>query len=159
MNALGLDAVGYPGHLTLRAAKPEDFDFLYGLHRAVFQDYVAQVWGWNEAWQEEHYRQQFNPSANQIISLEGRDAGVIRVSETESEVFLSNIEVLPEFQGSGLGTSLIRALLAHARRFNKPVLLQVLKVNPAQRLYLRLGFSIVGESETHYLMKASPEGV
>ena len=32
----------------------------------------------------------------------------------------------------------------------------VLKVNPARRLYERLGFAIVGETETHYLMRWRP---
>jgi ribosomal protein S18 acetylase RimI-like enzyme len=32
------------------------------------------------------------------------------------------------------------------------VTLQVLKVNPARRLYERLGFRVTGETPTHFLM-------
>ena len=39
-----------------------------------------------------------------------------------------------------------------------PVELQVLKVNPARRLYGRLGFQVTGETETHYLMQRPTEG-
>jgi ribosomal protein S18 acetylase RimI-like enzyme len=34
-----------------------------------------------------------------------------------------------------------------------PVSLRVLKINPARQLYLRLGFSVIGETETHYWMR------
>jgi ribosomal protein S18 acetylase RimI-like enzyme len=46
-------------------------------------------------------------------------------------------------------------VLDEARRSGKPVALQVLKVNPARRLYERLGFSVTGENETLYFMKAT----
>jgi ribosomal protein S18 acetylase RimI-like enzyme len=140
--------------MNLRATKPEDFDFLYCLHRAAIKDYVAQIWGWDEAWQEERFRQQFNPSAYQIIISQDQDVGMLSVRETPSEIFLSNIEVLPEFQGQGIGSSAIRLVLEDAERRGKPVMLQVLKINPARRLYERLGFWVIGETATHYLMKA-----
>lgn len=47
-------------------------------------------------------------------------------------------------------------LFREADRSDKPVRLRVLKVNPARRLYQRLGFRIVDEDETHYTMLRSP---
>lgn len=144
--------------MELRTARAEDFDFLYRLHRAAMKGYVEQTWGWDEAWQREHFRRHFNPSANQIIASRGRDVGVVSVSESNSEVSLNSIEVLPEFQRRGIGTGVIQAVLEDARRKGKPVVLQVLKVNPARGLYERLGFSVAGETSTHYLMRAAPAG-
>jgi hypothetical protein len=47
----------------------------------------------------------------------------------------------------------IRWLLARSGRAGKPVALRVLKVNSrATRLYLREGFKVVGESDTHFRM-------
>jgi ribosomal protein S18 acetylase RimI-like enzyme len=60
---------------------------------------------------------------------------------------------LPEFQGRGLGTTILGDVIEHARMGRRPVSLQVLKVNPARRLYERLGFVISGESETHFQMR------
>jgi ribosomal protein S18 acetylase RimI-like enzyme len=34
--------------------------------------------------------------------------------------------------------------------------LTILKVNPARRLYERLGFTVVGETETHFRLEARP---
>jgi len=142
---------------TLRPAVPEDFDFLYDLRRATMKDYVVQTWGkWDEEWQRSHFREHFNPAVCRIITFQGQDVGVLSLVEREGEVFLGNIEVSPDYQGKGIGTFVIRSVLKEAHRKGKPVALQVLKVNPARRLYERLGFSVAGETATHYLMKATP---
>ncbi len=142
--------------IILRAATRNDTDFLYRLHRAAMQEYVARTWGqWDEAWQSHYFQQHFDPAACQIIVLHGKDIGVISVVRQVTDIFLSNIELLPTYQGQGIGTQLIKALVDEAYRKRVPITLQVLKVNPARRLYERLGFSISGETTTHYQMSAT----
>jgi ribosomal protein S18 acetylase RimI-like enzyme len=142
-------------HIELRPATADDFDFLYRLHRATLKEYVARTWGWDEGWQRQRFEQHFDPAASQVIEFKKRDAGVVSVVEREEEIFLANIAVTPDLQGQGIGTSVIQQVLDEAKRSGKPVVLQVLKVNPARRLYERLGFSVTGENETHYFMKAT----
>lgn len=142
--------------ITLRPTRQEDADFLYGVLKATMQEYVAQIWGWDEAWQQAHFREHFEPSKEQIIVLEGEEIGVISVEQREAEVFLSKIYILPQYQGRGIGTNLINSVLEQAHRRGVPVTLRVIKVNPAKRLYERLGFVEVGETESHYVMKAVP---
>ena len=146
--------------MHLRTATSEDFDFLYSLHRATLKEYVARTWGWDEVWQHNHFRQHFNPSACQVIVFQGQDIGVLCVERREAEIFLSRIEMLPGYQRKGIGTTIILEVLDEAKRMGRLVVLEVLKVNSAaRRLYEHLGFSVTGETETHYLMKAVPEGV
>lgn len=145
--------------IELRAARPDDASFLYGLLKSTMRDYVAQIWGWDERWQQKHFLERFEPSEERIIVCEGRDIGVLAVEQTESEYFLSKIYLLPEYQRQGIGTQLIRSVLDDASRSGLPVTLRVLKVNPARRLYERLGFVEVGETETHYRMEADPHHV
>jgi len=61
---------------------------------------------------------------------------------------LDHIELLPEFQNMGIGKKIIKDLISK----NKPVNLQVLKQNPAVRLYKELGFKITGETDLKYQM-------
>jgi ribosomal protein S18 acetylase RimI-like enzyme len=142
-------------NIELRPATADDFDFLYRLHRAALKEYIAQTWGWDEGWQQRYFEQHFDPAASQVIQFKKRDAGVVSVVECEGEIFLANIAVTPDLQGQGIGTSVIQQVLDEAKRSGKPVVLRVLKVNPARRLYERLGFSATGENETHYFMKAT----
>jgi ribosomal protein S18 acetylase RimI-like enzyme len=143
--------------VSLRPGTPEDSDFLYKLHRATMQQYVAQTWGWDEAWQRNTFQQHFNPAECQIITFQGKDIGVLSVRKRQTEVFLRFIEVLPEYQNQGVGTAVIKSILEAAHHTGQPVGLQVLKVNPARSLYERLGFLTTGETSTHYLMRAAPE--
>ena len=86
------------------------------------------------------------------IAHDREDVGVLQVERRETRVFLDNIRIAPERQRRGLGTAVIQDVLARAERDSLPVALQVLKVNPAKRLYERLGFVVVKENPTHYVM-------
>jgi len=140
---------------TLRQATEADYAFLYHLHRATMKDYVAQTWGWDETIQADMFKDRFNPEHSQIIVVDGRDAGVLSMERRSDMLFLGNIQILPEKQGHGLGTEIIKTILAQASREGIPVTLQVLEVNPARHLYERLGFVVTGETTTHYLMSTT----
>lgn len=139
---------------TLRPATAADYAFLRALHRATMRDYVDQTWGWDEASQAARFEETFDPARQQIIVAAGEDIGVLIVERRPDALFLAEIAIHPTRQGRGLGTAVIADILADARRHGLPVALQVLRVNPARRLYERLGFAITGETATHHLMRA-----
>jgi GNAT superfamily N-acetyltransferase len=143
--------------VALRTAGSADEEFLYNLLKATMQEYVAQTWGWDEQSQEERFRDEFEPGMDRIIVLEGKDIGVISTEQKDEAIFLDKIYILPEYQGRGIGTYLIRSVLDEAFRSGLPVTLRVLKVNPVRKLYERLGFVETGETDTQYLMKATPQ--
>jgi ribosomal protein S18 acetylase RimI-like enzyme len=55
------------------------------------------------------------------------------------------IGVMPEFRGQGVGSKLMKRLLAAAGARFPVIALNVRAENPAVRLYERLGFRVVGE--------------
>jgi ribosomal protein S18 acetylase RimI-like enzyme len=145
--------------ITLRPATGEDVGFLYDLHRTALRDYVEQTYGlWDDTWQQQRFRHHCQVERCSVICSEGQDAGVVCVHVHEDEVFLTRIEILPEFQRRGLGTQVIQSILREAFDHGKAVRLQTFKVNPARKLYARLGFRLVGETETHDVMRATPPG-
>jgi ribosomal protein S18 acetylase RimI-like enzyme len=154
---LGALAATISMNVTLRFSTVDDIDFLFRLHRTAMQTYVTQTWGaWDEGWQLQHFQQHFDPDHCQIIVLQRQDIGVISVVRQVTGMFLNNIELLPAYQRQGIGTYLIKTLLDEARQKGVVLTLQVLKVNPASRLYERLGFVMSGETVTHYQMSAMP---
>ena len=69
---------------------------------------------------------------------------MIDVEYRAAEIYLSRIEIHPDYQGRGIGTSLISALLDEARHKGQDLVLDVLTVNyRAQALYRRLGMTEV----------------
>jgi len=149
-----------PPAYSLRAATDQDAAFIYGLRVAGLRDYVAQIWGWDEAFQAARFQERFDPACYQVVVVAGLDIGAVAVEWRDEVVFLADIEILSEWRGQGLGAAIVSTLLAEAGHRGLPVALQVLKVNPARRLYERLGFRVVEETPTHELMRtAGPEPI
>ncbi|MCK7675919.1 TIGR00730 family Rossman fold protein [Corynebacterium pygosceleis] len=76
-----------------------------------------------------------------------RTAGVVWASFIRSHGYISpeipelSVSVDDDFQGAGIGTTLIRAVVDHGRNVGWPgISLYVEDDNPARRLYARLGF-------------------
>jgi ribosomal protein S18 acetylase RimI-like enzyme len=137
---------------TLRPATDADYDFLYQLIVVCMKEYVTATWGWDEEYQRQHFAAHFNPSHSQIIVVDGQDAGRFALIDGGDSFFLSTIYIMPAFQNQGLGTAIIQDVISKAKSAGRPVRLQVLKVNPARRLYERLGFQTVEETINYYVM-------
>jgi GNAT superfamily N-acetyltransferase len=135
--------------ISLRPATDDDYDFLWRLHCAAMRPYVEKTWGWDKQWQAEYFHNHFDPTTRQIIEGDGGPIGCILVERREDRIFLAAIEIAPDYQGRDIGTELIQSLCSESDGRGVPVELQVLKVNPARCLYERLGFAVVGETQTH----------
>jgi len=138
----------------LRPARPDDRDFLYDLNEATMREHAEQVWGWDDAEQAAFFENRFQPDDWQVIQADGRDVGVLIVKEEDDQIYLAEIQILPESQGHGIGSSVVRALMEEAVAAGKPLSLRVLHVNDrARALYERLGFRQFKEIETHAYLR------
>lgn len=143
---------------ALRPATAADYDFLYALHREVIREYVEPIWGWREEWQADYFFKKFDTRGRWVIVVDGQDGGVLVAEDRGEEVYLGLIELLPRFQGLGIGTAIIEDLKKTAALCSIPLALDVLQTNkPARRLYERLGFRVTQETEFRYHMVWMPE--
>ncbi|HTW64020.1 MAG TPA: GNAT family N-acetyltransferase [Bryobacteraceae bacterium] len=142
--------------IGVRSCTFEDREFLWWLHRETMREYVDKTWGWDETFQRSKFDQNFDPLPLLIIQKDSEPIGYICVGRPGDEIFLAAIEIVPAEQNQGIASQLINEILDEADRSQLPVNLQVLKVNPARRLYERLGFRCTGDSPTHYLMRREP---
>lgn len=141
--------------INFRPVCYQDYDFLYQLHIATMKNYVDKTWGWNDDFQQKMFKENFEPDKLKIITFDKKDIGIIVVENSDKDVFLRVIEILPEYQNKGIGRCIIQDIIDKANNTNKVVFLYVLKVNPAQSLYKNLGFEIISETITHYVMKTN----
>lgn len=142
-----------PVNYSLRPARQSDYEFLFNLKKACLKKYISETWGWNEEFQRKHFSDNFEPNNSQIITLNEQDIGQLSLEDRGVDLYLAGIYVLPAFQGKGIGTAVLMDILLAAQMRQLTVSLQVLKVNPARKLYERLGFKLTRETETHYLMR------
>jgi SAM-dependent methyltransferase len=141
-----------PAPVTLRPAAESDREFLRRLHHACFRPWVEPIWGWDEADQDRRFAAAFTLAGRSIVEVRGEPAGTLRTSVAGGELLLAEIAVAPEHQGRGIGARLLRGVLAAADRAGQPVRLQVLRTNPARRLYERHGFAVETELPERFVM-------
>ncbi|QVI28506.1 GNAT family N-acetyltransferase [Mycolicibacterium neoaurum] len=141
--------------ITFRASTVEDFEFFFELHKATLGPYVDQVWGWDHDVQRAYLGRSIDFAATQVIVVDGADAGRLDLAERDGDVYVGLLEVAPVFQRRGIGTRVLREVLDEAFAVGRGVCLNVLKVNTdARRLYRRLGFAVVAETEIRWRMRA-----
>jgi ribosomal protein S18 acetylase RimI-like enzyme len=150
-------------NLTLCPFSSEHQEFLYRLYASTRQQEFAGL-GWPPAQLEVFLRMQFNhqqrwydtayPGAeHRIILGDGEPIGHILVSRAPEFLLLVDIALLPEHHNRGIGAKYLRELITQSEEAGLPVRLQVLKTNPAHRLYERLGFVKTGEDELYLQME------
>lgn len=129
-----------------RPAGPRDRPFAEGLYLEVMKPLLVALGEWDEPTVIRRFREGYRREEVRLI-LDGHDApvGWLQVTEQPDALMLSQIHLIPAARGRGIGTALLRDLLARGTRESRPVILWVLRNNPARRLYERLGFRLVGQ--------------
>ncbi len=134
---------------TLRPASVIDIDVLDFIHTENMKAYVEKLYPWNP----QLFRTHFLANDYQIISLDNQIIGFFKIVSSDTEIYLAEIQIAKDYQRLGIGTHLIRSLIEKAQTNHQKLWLKVLKTNPAQRLYQRLGFTTVAQSSTHHIME------
>jgi ribosomal protein S18 acetylase RimI-like enzyme len=109
--------------------------------------------------QHQFYQEQFSKAEFLIILSDGRPAGRLYLDRREDEIRIVDIALLPEYRGSGMGTSILKDVLAEGKEKNLPVRIHVERYNRALSLYNRLGFIRIGDNGVYYLMEWSPDSL
>jgi len=119
--------------------------------------YVEAIWGWEEEDQQERFRAEFNVPCISIVQFDGRDVGYVKLENFDDFRLLAGIYVGKDDRNQGIGSEVLTDLMQQASEARKPLRLRVLRPNPAQRLYLRLGFRVTELTDSHVYMQFVPE--
>jgi ribosomal protein S18 acetylase RimI-like enzyme len=71
------------------------------------------------------------------------------VHRGDTEIRIVDIALLPEHRGKGIGTRLLRDVIAQGKR----VTIHVERMNPALRLYERLGFEVAEDKGVYLFLE------
>jgi ribosomal protein S18 acetylase RimI-like enzyme len=152
--------------VELRAAEPADEPFLRAVYASTRADELTRV-PWTDEQkraftdqqftaQDAYYREHYQGATYDVILVEGKPAGRLYVARWAEEIRIMDIAILPESRGAGAGTRLLEALLAEAAAAGKSVSIHVEALNPAMRLYERLGFRAVEDRGPYVFMEWRP---
>lgn len=134
---------------SLREVCEEDLDDFITAERLTHNRYVAQhpdFFGpWNETVLVDSFYRKRKSTFFQKLCAQHQTAGFLGYDETPDSIEGVFLRILPEFQGNGIGTLFLNHLKDLSRQLDKPVILAVIKTNPAQNLYRRQGFEFFEE--------------
>lgn len=139
--------------LERRPATSSDTEFARISHHAAYRDVVCRQFGaWDEALQDQLFKEKWIPDQFEIVLCDGNPCGFLSVEDHPDHIYISEIVIAPQFQGRGIGSRLLNEERQRGREAESPLRLQVLRENRAIELYRRLGFKEYGTTETHIRM-------
>jgi ribosomal protein S18 acetylase RimI-like enzyme len=150
------------GRVTVRPATTDDIEFMIHLFLELARqrnpagegvDVDAVVQGTKNSTLEQ-VQGKLENSTTYVIEFDRQSVGRLRVVRTAEQIEIAGLQILPDVQRHGVGTSVITTLFREGSSKSLPVVLEVEKDNPgAEKLYSRLGFLQFDETDDTYKMR------
>lgn len=153
--------------ISLRKVNEGDFSFLRKVYRSAREEELSRS-GMSEDDKNRfiefqfnakhaHYSQAYKDAEFDLILLDNKPAGRLYIWRTETQIRIMDIALLPESQGKGVGTSILKSIILESEKSNKKISIHVEYYNPGLRLYERLGFKKVDDTGIYFYMERIPQ--
>jgi ribosomal protein S18 acetylase RimI-like enzyme len=153
--------------IALRPASDADEPFLFELFRALragrfdFQPgghpQMAVTVRLQFKAQEHALASHCAGSEHYIILLDGAPVGRLRVARDETGIELADISVLPDHQRKGIGSAVMKNLIAEAHQGGLSIRSMVAQANEASfHFYRNLGFEVTGQDAGYVRLRWRP---
>jgi ribosomal protein S18 acetylase RimI-like enzyme len=148
--------------ITFRRCGDADLSFLRHLYGTT-RDEELRVVPWTDEQkrqfldmqftaQKAHYEQYYPDCEFLVIELDRTPVGRLYIDRGD-DIRITDIALLPELRGRGIGRMLMEEILEEGRVTGKRVTIHVEHDNPARRLYDRLGFRHVDTNGVYHLLE------
>jgi GNAT superfamily N-acetyltransferase len=149
--------------ICFRPIAPSDEPFLCQVYASTRLDELA-VTDWTDEQkaaflhmqfvaQHTFYQENYTDTDFLVVLQDDTPIGRLYVARWKDEIRIVDIALLPAYRGTGIGTTILRDLLAEADAAGKPVRIHVERENPALRLYQRLGFVMIEDKGVYLFME------
>ena len=149
--------------VIFRPIGPDDQAFLLEVYASTRREELALV-DWDEdkkarflqmqfAAQHQYYQDYYTETDFLIILLDELPVGRLYLARWPGEIRIVDLALLPAHRNAGIGTRILSDVLAEAARAGKPVRIHVEKLNPALRLYERLGFTRIADKGVYWFLE------
>ena len=120
--------------------KEEHFEPLLGLRVAVMREHLERVGRYEPSRARRIFREHFDEPGLRLILTGGDIGGCVGFRIGTEEIKLDSFYLQQRHHNTGLGTTILKILLAEADTLKLPIRLEVLTGSKADRFYLRHGF-------------------
>lgn len=138
-------------NMNFRKCEFSDLEYILKLKEQTMKWYIEILYGWDIDVQREKTKQELDKHINdmRIILVDNKDAGLTTFYKEDDKYIVGLIMVDPIHQGKGMGSKIINDYINIARKENTDIYIKTYKLNPAKKLYERLGFKQYNEDNTH----------
>ncbi|WP_329584919.1 GNAT family N-acetyltransferase [Kitasatospora sp. NBC_01250] len=151
------DTVSRPSAgLRLRPATADDLEPLVELRAVVMRADLERLGRYDPERVRQRLRDAYQPEHTSVVLAAGAFAGCVALRPAADGHWLEHFYLDPAVQGRGLGSAVLRTLLARADERGWTVRLNVLRGSPARRLYERFGFVAERADEVDVFMARRP---
>lgn len=141
-------------------------EFLFELYGTTRLD-VQEVLDWTHEQKQQFLRVQFDAQHRHyqthfssalfsvILNHKNKRIGRLYLNQTDSEIRIVDIAILPDQQQSGFGSAIVQDVMEQCRVAGLPLRLHVAKWNPALTWYQGMGFKTIEETDMTFHMEWS----
>ncbi len=144
--------------ITFSLVRSADFEVLAELRTAAMRESLENIGRFDPERARERLWNSFYPEHTQFIVVNGQRVGFHTFRPVDDGFYLNHLYVLPGWQGRGIGSHVLRQLLAQADVLGQPVHLCALRDSASNAFYQRHGFvqTRVDDPDIYYLRPAGP---
>lgn len=122
-----------------------DFEPLLALRIEVMREHLERVFRYDPERARRVFRGHFDEPGLRLILVNGKRVGCVGFRVGAEKIRLDSFYLARRHHNSGLGTAVLKVLLAEANALSLPIRLEVLNGSKADRFYLRHGFVRLSE--------------
>lgn len=155
--------------ITFRKIEETDLPFLRQVYKSTREEELKMV-DWPELQQEQfitqqfeaqhdYYQQVYNQATFELILCDNEAAGRLYLWESEKQIRIVDISLLPQFRNKGIGSQILNHLVEKSETTSKILSIHVECYNPALSLYKRLGFEQKDHTGVYFYMERQPSSI
>jgi GNAT superfamily N-acetyltransferase len=117
-----------------------DFEPLLAIRIEVMREHLDRVFRYKPSRARRIFREHFGEPGLRLIMIGDETAGCVGFRVGQAEIKIDSFYLSRRYHNRGLGTEILKVLLAEADAPGLPIELDVLRGSPADRFYERHGF-------------------
>ncbi|MFZ6871529.1 GNAT family N-acetyltransferase [Undibacterium sp. Di27W] len=140
-------------NLKLEPCTPNDAAQLAELRVLAMRPSLERIGRFDTERARQRLLQNFVAECTRLIKLDGLLAGFLVLRPKDNDLLLDHFYLHPDFQQRGLGSAVIKLVLAEADAMGKIIHVGALRDSDANRFYIRHGFVLreITEFDNYYL--------
>ena len=141
--------------ITTKTATEPQKDRIFALYRESMQEYIESIWGWDDDWQINDFKNNWTGCDTRSIEVDARFIGYLQTEEKADSIYVKMIVLEPAQRSKGYGSEVIKKLSANATHRNKKLKLKVFRQNSkAIKFYQKLGFRTIEDTPDWLIMES-----